>query len=54
MEYFLVTTYGKVHESILRTETMPYHIHLAMLLSDVRDASSTAFMGRTARLSCFR
>ena len=40
MEYFLVTSYGKVHESILRTETMPHHIHIAMLLLDVRDASS--------------
>ncbi|MGA3181980.1 MAG: YdjY domain-containing protein [Verrucomicrobiota bacterium] len=32
MEYFLVTTYGKTHESILKTEAQPYHIHLAMLL----------------------
>jgi hypothetical protein len=32
MEYFLVTTYGKTHESILKTEAEPYHIHLAMLL----------------------
>lgn len=32
MEYFLVTSYGKVHESILKTEASPYHIHIAMLL----------------------
>jgi hypothetical protein len=32
MEYFLVTTYGKTHESILKTEAEPYHIHIAMLL----------------------
>src|SRR5437868_4254023 len=32
MEYFVVSTWGKVHESILRTETEPYHIHAAMLL----------------------
>ncbi len=40
MEYFLVTAYGKVHESILRTETMPHHIHIAMLLMDVNDANN--------------
>ncbi len=40
MEYFLVTTYGKVHESILRTEAMPSHLHIAMLLLDVRDAAA--------------
>ena len=32
MEYFLVTDYGKIHESILKTEAEPFHIHLAMLL----------------------
>ncbi len=32
MEYFLVSTWGKVHESILRTEAEPYRIHAAMLL----------------------
>jgi hypothetical protein len=32
MEYFLVTTYGKTHESILKTDAEPYHIHIAMLL----------------------
>jgi hypothetical protein len=32
MEYLLVSSWGKVHESILRTETEPYHIHAAMLL----------------------
>ena len=42
MEYFLVTTYGKVHESVLRTEAMPYHIHTAMLLLDFSDASMIA------------
>lgn len=36
MEYFLVTSYGKVHESILRTDTLPQHIHIAMLLLDVK------------------
>ena len=32
MEYFLVTPYGKKHESILRTGAQPFHIHVAMLL----------------------
>jgi hypothetical protein len=38
MEYFLVTTYGKTHESVFRTEAEPYHIHVAMLLLDARGA----------------
>lgn len=42
MEYFLATSYGKVHESILRTDTMPHHIHIAMLLMDANEANSTA------------
>ncbi|HYE30089.1 MAG TPA: YdjY domain-containing protein [Methylomirabilota bacterium] len=32
MEYLLVTTSGKVHESVFRTETQPFHIHTGMLL----------------------
>ena len=32
MEYLLVTTQGKVHESILRTSTDPYLIHVGLLL----------------------
>jgi hypothetical protein len=32
MEYFLVTTYGKTHESILKTSAAPYDIHVAMVL----------------------
>ena len=34
MEYFLVTSWGKTHESILKTDTEPFRIHLAMLLID--------------------
>jgi hypothetical protein len=44
MEYLLVTAYGKVHESILRTETMPYHIHVAMLLLDATGGSTNVAM----------
>jgi hypothetical protein len=32
IEYFLVTSSGKTHESVLRTDVPPYQIHLAMLL----------------------
>jgi hypothetical protein len=45
MEYFLVTTYGKTHESILKTKAQPFHIHLAMLLLGAEDSGSTAFPG---------
>src|SRR5438876_190024 len=38
MEYFLVTSWGKVHESILRTDTEPFRIHVAMLLLGAKDA----------------
>jgi hypothetical protein len=45
MEYFLVTTYGKTHESILKTEAAPYHIHLAMLLLGASGPGSVDFPG---------
>lgn len=32
VEYVIVTTGGKVHESLLRTAAEPFHIHTAMLL----------------------
>ena len=41
LEYFLVTSYGKKHESLLRTEVQPYHIHLAMLFLNVETRPST-------------
>src|SRR6476660_3385606 len=40
MEYLLVGSWGKVHESILRTETDPYRIHLAMLLLGAKGAGT--------------
>lgn len=48
MEYFLVTTYGKTHESILRTEAAPYHIHLAMLLLGASGSGNVDFPGSPA------
>jgi hypothetical protein len=41
MEYFLVTSYGKTHESILKTKARPYDIHLAMLLLGVHAPGTT-------------
>lgn len=45
MEYFLVTTYGKTHESILKTKATPYDIHLAMLLLGAEGSGSPNFPG---------
>ncbi len=45
MEYFLVTAYGKTHESILKTQAEPYHIHLAMLLLGAHGPGSADFPG---------
>jgi hypothetical protein len=45
MEYFLVTTYGKTHESILKTTAEPYHIHLAMLLLGANGPGNPEFPG---------
>jgi hypothetical protein len=45
MEYFLVTTYGKTHESVLKTEAQPYHIHLAMLLLGATGPGNPEFPG---------
>ena len=38
IEYVLVTSGGKTHESVLRTDAEPYHIHVAMLLLGGRGA----------------
>ena len=32
IEYLLVADYGKIHESLLRTDVPPYHVQLALLL----------------------
>lgn len=45
MEYFLVTAYGKTHESILKTQAEPYHIHLAMLLLGAQTPGANGFPG---------
>ena len=40
VEYFLVTSGGKTHESVLRTDAEPHHIHVAMLLLGARGAGT--------------
>jgi hypothetical protein len=42
-EYFLVSTQGKVHESVLRTEVEPYQVHVAMLLLGGKGAQTNFF-----------
>lgn len=44
IEYLVVATQGKVHESVLRTEAEPYHIHLGMLLLNVKGAPPNALV----------
>jgi hypothetical protein len=41
IEYLLVNAKGKAYESLLRTDTEPYYIHLAMLLTGARGAPQT-------------
>ncbi len=41
IEYLLVTTRGKTHESLLKTEAAPSHIHVAMLLLGAKGAAQT-------------
>ena len=43
-EYFLVSTQGKVHESVLRTDVEPYQIHVAMLLLGGKGAQTNFFL----------
>ncbi len=38
IEYLVVTTAGKLHESLLRTEVQPQHIQVAMLLLGAKPA----------------
>ncbi|MBK9137176.1 MAG: hypothetical protein IPM17_00140 [Verrucomicrobia bacterium] len=43
VEYVIVTERGKTHESVLRTDVEPQHIHLALLLLDAQPPSSPEF-----------
>jgi hypothetical protein len=46
MEYFLVTAYGKTHESLLRTDVSPFQIQVAMLLLNARGANTNRLSSR--------
>ena len=43
VEYLLVTTNGKTHESILSTDAEPYHVQLAMLLLGAKGRGTNSF-----------
>lgn len=43
VEYLVVTSSGKTHESLLRTDIQPYHLHLALLLLGVKGAGTNSF-----------
>jgi hypothetical protein len=43
IEYLVVTENGKIHESLLRTEVEPFHIHTAMLLIGAKGAGTNMF-----------
>jgi hypothetical protein len=40
VEYAVVTTSGKVHESVFKTDAEPFHIHTAMLLLGAKVATN--------------
>lgn len=40
VEYAVVTTAGKTHESVFKTEAQPFHVQIAMLLLGVRPANT--------------
>jgi hypothetical protein len=42
-EYLLVSTQGKVHESVLRTDVEPFQIHVAVLLLGAKGAQTNFF-----------
>ncbi|HEX7859207.1 MAG TPA: YdjY domain-containing protein [Verrucomicrobiae bacterium] len=41
VEYLVVNAKGKVHESLLRTDIEPFHIHTAMLLLGAKTATNS-------------
>jgi hypothetical protein len=43
VEYLLVHKNGKTHESVLRTEAEPYHIHVATLLLGAQGRGTNSF-----------
>ena len=50
LEYLLVTTSGKTHESLLRADIQPVHVHLAMLLLGAQGAQTNDYPENPAAL----
>jgi hypothetical protein len=50
IEYFLVTSFGKVHESVLKMDVMPYHIHVFALMLGASGADFDALKERFSKL----
>lgn len=48
IEYLLVSTLGKTHESLFRTEAEPFHVQTAMLLLGARGAGRPALTNAPA------
>ncbi len=48
IEYLLVSTLGKTHESLLRTEAEPFHLQTAMLLLGAKGAGRPALTNAPA------
>ncbi len=43
VEYLLVSTAGKLHESLLKTEAEPYHVQVAMLLLNAKPTPQESY-----------
>ena len=50
IEYFLVTSYGKVHESVLKMDVVPFHIHVCSVLLGSKGADYEALNKRFSQL----
>jgi hypothetical protein len=50
IEYFLVTSYGKVHESVLKMDVVPFHIHVCAILLGSKGANFEALQERFSQL----
>ncbi len=50
IEYFLVTSYGKVHESVLKMDVVPFHIHVCAILLGSKGANYDQLNERFSQL----
>jgi len=49
IEYLVVTTAGKTHESLLRTDAKPYHIQVALLLLGLKGSGTNTLPEEPAK-----